>query len=104
MGTMTDAQRPTTRPSGPPDDQELAELMDPESWDWDSAYVVEPDPHRTATLGLTIRFDADESRILGDAARAANMPITRFIKHVALEAAKRAVNVVPGHHKTKGVA
>jgi hypothetical protein len=82
----------------------LAELMDPESWDWDSAYVFEPDPARKATLGLTLHFDADESRILGEAARAANMPMSCYIKEVALEAAKRAPNVIPTHDTKKGAA
>jgi hypothetical protein len=102
--TMTDSQRPSTRHGGPPTDEELAELMDPESWDWDSAYIVEPDPARKATLGLTIRFDADEARILGDAARAAEMPLSRYIKLVALESAKRARKVISGQDTSKDVA
>jgi hypothetical protein len=101
---MTDPQRTSTRPSESPDDGELAELMDPESWDWDSAVAVEPNPARKVILGLTLRFDADESQILGRAARAANMPITRYIKHVALESAKRAMNNVSDHDRSKDVA
>jgi hypothetical protein len=104
METMTDAERSSSRHSGPPTDEELAELMDPESWDWDSAYMVEPDPARKVTLRLSLHFDADESRLLGDAARAANMPMTRYIKYVALEAAKRSPKVASERNRRNRTA
>lgn len=104
MASMNDAKarKPRTDTSAPPDDDELAELMNPDAWDWDNALIGDPAPSPTLTIG--IRLDADEARVLGDAARAANMPLSQYIKRVALEAVKRPRRVSPGHHKTKGVA
>jgi uncharacterized protein (DUF1778 family) len=41
-------------------------------------------------LLLTLRFDADESRTIAAAARVADMSMTRYIKQIALEAARAA--------------
>jgi hypothetical protein len=104
MATMTDAEerRRRTDTISPPDDEELAELMDPENWDWDNVLIGVPSPNPTLTIG--IRLDAEESRLLGDAARAANMPMTRYIKRVALEAARRVRKAAPSQDTTKGAA
>lgn len=78
------------------------ELLDPETWDWNNTVIGVPAPDPTLTLG--VRLDADEARTLGDAAHAAKMPLSRYIKRVALEAAERSKNVVSSRDAARGAA
>jgi hypothetical protein len=104
MASMTDteAREPRTDTNSPPDDDELAELMNPDTWDWDNVLVGVPAPNPTLTIG--IRLEGDDVRILSAAARAANMPLSRYIKQVALEAATRTQNTASGHDTKRGAA
>jgi hypothetical protein len=64
-----------------------AELRSSDNWDWDSGVTDAPSPDPGLIVG--IRLNRDNARVLGDAARRANMPISRFILAAALEAADR---------------
>ena len=54
--------------------------------DWEAVDVV-VSPHLTMTLQMT--FDREQIRLLSEAARAADMPVIRWIKQLALEQAER---------------
>ncbi len=68
-------------------DEYDADLRNPDNWDWDSGATGSPSPDRGITVG--IRLNRENARILGDAARKANMPVSRFILAAALDAADR---------------
>jgi hypothetical protein len=73
-------------PAQEPLDDEERELMDPESWDWDSVEdgvtVGEP-----GTL-LTLRFSRDEHRLLAEAASSEGLTTHEYIKRSALLSAR----------------
>lgn len=69
-----------------PDDME-AELQDPEQWDREHAVVGEP--VASPTMTYSVRLDPQSARILGDAARKHDMPVSRYLLHAALETARR---------------
>lgn len=64
-----------------------AELRSPDNWDWDSGETGTPSPDPGLIVG--IRLNRDDARILGAAARRANMPISRYILAAALKVADR---------------
>ena len=64
-----------------------AELQDPENWDWEHAVVCEP--VTSPTITYSVRLDRQTARILGDAARKHDMPVSRYLLHAALETARR---------------
>lgn len=68
-----------------PLDEEEAMLMDPDSWDWETAEEggPSPDPH----LIFPIRLSGDEVRAIERAAVGRGMTVSAFLKHVALECA-----------------
>lgn len=57
---------------------------DPDDWE---AVEVDVSPNITMTLKMT--FDLEQIRLLSEAARAADMPVIRWIKQLALEQAER---------------
>jgi hypothetical protein len=65
-----------------PLDDEERELMDPETWDWDSAVELVGRPNVGAILD--IRFTRDEVARLQRAAHAEGMTTHAFIKEAAL--------------------
>ena len=69
-----------------PDEQAIAALMDPESWDWESAEIGQPVAN--PVLRLTLRLEHDQVRVLGEAAEAADMPLSRYITQAALLVAR----------------
>ncbi len=70
-----------------PHDPEERDLMNPDTWDWE--HPVEGQTSSTVTATFEVSFDRDQVRILSQAARAANLPVGRFIQQVALQAAQR---------------
>ena len=64
-----------------------AELRNADNWDWDSGVTGLPSPDPGLIVG--IRLNREHARILGDAARKADMPVSRYILAAALEAADR---------------
>ena len=69
-----------------PFDEEERELMDPETWDWDSAEELPPMPD--VKIELPIAFTRDEYRTIGRAADAQGMTTHAFIAQVALAVAQ----------------
>lgn len=69
-----------------PLDAEERELMDPETWDWDSAEELPPMPY--VKIELPIAFTRDEYRTIGRAADAQGMTTHAFIAQVALAVAQ----------------
>ena len=74
-----------------PLDDEERELMDPDTWDWDTMQVGEPvaDPRVSFILG----FSSDELHLLSDVAYGQGITPHEFIKRVALAAAYDGVQV-----------
>ncbi|MEZ4563973.1 MAG: hypothetical protein R2853_14680 [Thermomicrobiales bacterium] len=69
-----------------PQDAEEGELMNPDAWDWD--HPVEGQTSSNVTATFEVSFDRDQVRLLSKAARAANLPVGRYIQQVALKAAQ----------------
>jgi hypothetical protein len=69
-------------------DDEERELMDPETWDWDSTVVGTP--VADVRLSFRIEFADDDLALIERASQDANMPLTRYIKQAVLEKARRA--------------
>ena len=65
-----------------PLDDEERELMDPNSWDWDSLEELLPAPNPGAIL--PIRFSLEELARVGIAADAEGLSIYEYIKQSAL--------------------
>ncbi len=70
-----------------PRDEEERTLMNPTTWEWDEPAELIAAPDRIATFELS--FDRSQLRLVSDAAAAANMPVGRWIKQLALEHAER---------------
>lgn len=64
-----------------------AELQDPENWDREHAVVGEP--VESPAITYSVRLDLQTARILGDAARKHDMPVSRYLLYAALETARR---------------
>lgn len=69
-----------------PRDAEERDLMNPDTWDWE--HPVEGEASSKVTATFEVSFDRDQVRLLSQAARAANLPVGRYIQQVALEAAQ----------------
>jgi hypothetical protein len=65
-----------------PLDDEERELMDPDTWDWDSIEVLPPVPNPGVVL--SIRFSLDEMTRISRAAEAQGITIFEYIKQSAL--------------------
>jgi hypothetical protein len=72
----------------PPTDEERAALMDPDYWDWEKPIAGIPVENPQLELGIVL--DLKEARLLGEAARTANLPMNQYIKQAALATAKGA--------------
>jgi hypothetical protein len=68
----------------PLDDEERI-LMDPDTWDWDSAYEIEPgpDPH----LIFEVRLSGDDLALIEEAAIARGMTVNAYLRYAALHCA-----------------
>jgi hypothetical protein len=75
-------------PSQEPLDDEERELMDPGTWDWDSA--VDADVAANPLVSFSIALSLEEHRLLARVARAARMTTPAYMKHVALVAARES--------------
>lgn len=64
-----------------------AELRSADNWDWESGETGTPSPDPGLIVG--IRLNRENARVLGDAARRADMPVSRYILAAALEVADR---------------
>lgn len=73
-----------------PLDDEERELMDPETWDWDSAEVLPPVP---ASYTITeIHLSRDELALLDRAAQAEGLTVSAYLRQAALERALHPVS------------
>ncbi len=70
---------------GPTDDEER-ELMDSDTWDWDSA--VDADVVENPQISFPVALSLEEHRSIALAARAKQLTTPAYIKHVALRAAR----------------
>jgi hypothetical protein len=70
-----------------------AELQDPNYWDWSTREAGIPSPCPAITIG--VRLELEDARLIGDAARKANLPINRYLLQVAREAARRDLDDPP---------
>ena len=67
----------------PPRNEEERELMDPESWDWDSTEKGEPVPNAGAVL--EVRFEQEEFFNLARLAREEGIGPVEFLRRIALD-------------------
>ena len=74
-------------PNDPTRDDIDAELQDPDCWDWSTREAGIPSPCPAITEG--VRLELADARLIGDAARNANLPINRYLLQIAREAAHR---------------
>jgi hypothetical protein len=72
----------------PPTEEERERLMDPGYWDWEEPLEVVC--AENPGLIIRVRLQEDDVWILGAAARAANMLLSRYLLHAALETARAA--------------
>lgn len=84
-----------------PLDDEEPELMDPETWDWDSDEELSPAPHPSGVL--PIRFSLEEMTRVGRAADAERLTIYEYVKQSTL---MRVMQYVPKvtHTTEAGIA
>jgi hypothetical protein len=66
------------------DDDELSELEDPESWDWDDVQIHQPVANRFAVVSVTLT--RDDFQTVAAAARARGMTLTQFVRSAAMKA------------------
>ena len=66
-----------------PFDDEERELMDPESWDWESTEELEPVPNPGAVL--QVRFERGEFRALVRLAQEEGIGPVEFLRRTALD-------------------
>jgi len=67
-------------------DDELAELEDPETWDWESA--EEHAPVNAPGARVSVRFSAAELGMLERAAEQAGLKLTAYVRAAALAQAQ----------------
>jgi hypothetical protein len=67
---------------------EMAELQDPESWDWDNAQRYPPNPNAGAVI--RVRLAGQDFRAVAQAARAAGMTLAAYIREAAVARATGA--------------
>jgi hypothetical protein len=81
-------------------DEELAELEDPDTWDWESAEVHPPVENPGARV--SVRFTAAELGVVERAAEQAGMKLTAYIRAAALAHAQTgAPPQPPGSSRTQ---
>jgi GTP cyclohydrolase II len=73
-------------------DAELAELQDPDTWDWESAERHVPNPNAGAIVRVRLR--GTEFDVIADAARACGSTLEAFMREAALAQASNG-RVVP---------
>src|SRR5947209_658833 len=86
QAAKTGSLMPTSYTNEPQDDEER-ELMDPSTWDWDSAVVIEG----REPVGVPVTIYIDEAifnRLMDAAAKAGEPPIS-YIIQAALDRAER---------------
>ena len=66
----------------PEDAQELRELQDPDTWDWEKGELHPPRPARSAVVA--VRFTGDEFDRVATAAEQAGVRLTDWIRQAAL--------------------
>jgi hypothetical protein len=79
--------RNNVRLSHPADGRRAGTAHESRVLDWDDAIVGIPVENPRLRIGIDL--NQDEADLLGSAAHAENMPISHYIKKVALKAAKR---------------
>jgi len=70
-----------------PSEDEEADLQNPDNWDWEAAVWSRPSPRPAITV--SVRLERENARLLGEAARKADMPLSRYLLQAALETARR---------------
>jgi hypothetical protein len=78
-------------------EQELAELQDSDTWDWESAERFPPNPHAGAVI--RVHVTAAEFRDIIQAARAADMTLETFVRGAALAHAHKRQHHQQGSRK-----
>ena len=68
-----------------PLDDEERELMDPDNWDWENAYEIDPSPN--PRLIFEVPFAGDDLRHIERAAIAEGMTVIAYLRHAALRCA-----------------
>ena len=78
-----------------PLDEEERILMDPDTWDWESAYEVDPspDPH----LIFHVRLSGEDLDVIEPAAVAAGMNVGAFLRFAGLKYARRKMSKEPAN-------
>jgi hypothetical protein len=69
-----------------PLDEEERELMDPDNWDWENPIELVVSDNLIITLEIDLT--PEESALLSQGAAADGLPSHRFMKRVALDAAR----------------
>jgi hypothetical protein len=82
-----------------PLDEEERELMDPDNWDWENPIDVVVSDNLIITLEIDLT--PEESALLSQAAAAEGLPSHRFIKNVALDAARVRLAEMEINHQTR---
>ena len=68
-----------------PLDDEERELMDPDNWDWENAYEIDPSPN--PRLIFEVPLAGDDLRHIERAAIAEGMTVIAYLRHSALRCA-----------------
>ncbi len=68
-----------------PLNDEERELMDPDNWDWENAYEIEPSPD--PGLIFEVRLSGDDLKHVERAAIAEGMTVTAYLRYAALRSA-----------------
>jgi hypothetical protein len=66
--------------------EQLADLQNPDSWDWEHAQQGTPNPG--AGIVYRVRFQGDEVRAIDEAARARGISEIEFIRQASIAAAR----------------
>jgi hypothetical protein len=65
-----------------PPNEEERELMDPDTWDWDS--IEELPPVQTPRAVIPVRFSLEELKRVGRVADAEGVPLSKYFRQSAL--------------------
>ena len=82
-----------------PLDEEEREIMDPDNWDWENPIEVVVSDNLIITLEIDLT--PEESALLSQAAAAEGLPTHRFIKSVALDAARTRLAETAINHQSR---
>ena len=75
-----------------PLDEEERELMDPDNWDWENPIEVVVSDDLIITLEIDVT--PEDHKLLAQAAAAEDLPTHRFVKGVALAAARARMDEI----------